>query len=118
MKYVKTITILAVCIIAASAAAASIGIFSAGGPGPFEYETIRGETVTIHGYGLYQHMSADVAVQGIGKDYITLFAAVPLLVLALFLARFFKYQHRVDLGAAARNFIIRTHFIDWSAHPG
>ncbi len=106
MKHVKTISILAVCIIAASAAAAATGIFSSGGPGPFAYESIRGETVTIHGYGVYKHMSADVAVQGIGQDYITLFAAVPMLILALVLARRGSLRGRFLLAGVLMYFFV------------
>lgn len=87
MKYERTIGILVICIMIASAAAAAAGIFTHGGPGPFVYESIRGEEVTIYGYGLYRHMSADVAVQGIGQDYVTLFLAVPLLGAAFLIAR-------------------------------
>jgi len=87
MKYERTIGILVVCIMIAAAAAAAAGIFSHEGPGPIVYESIRGETVPIYGYGLYKHMSSDVAVQGIGQDYVTLFLAVPLLGAALLVAR-------------------------------
>jgi len=41
----------------------------------------------VYGKGLYKHMSAEVAPQGIAQDYITLFAGVPLLIIALFIAR-------------------------------
>jgi hypothetical protein len=74
-----TATLLTVIAVAAAFAAA-IGIFSDAGPGPREHQSVRGETVPIYGYGPYRHMSADVAVQGIGQDYVTLFIAVPLLV--------------------------------------
>ncbi len=106
MKQVKTISILAVCVMAAAAVAAGVGIFSSGGLGPFEYESIRGETVTIHGYGLYKHMSADVAVQGIGQDYITLFAAVPLLIFALILARRGSMRGRFLLAGVLMYFFV------------
>ncbi len=87
MKYGRTIGVLVVCIMIVSAASAAVGIFTHDGPGPFVYESIRGEEVMIHGYGLYKHMSADVAVQGIGQDYVTLFLAVPLLGAVYLIAR-------------------------------
>ncbi|MFP4527303.1 MAG: hypothetical protein ACLFQX_02030, partial [Candidatus Kapaibacterium sp.] len=87
MKHKKSITLLALIIVILSVSAATVGIVSQSGPGPFEYETVRGETVTIYGYGVYRHMSADVAIQGIAQDYITLFAAVPVLLIALAYSR-------------------------------
>lgn len=47
MKHTKTISILLFFITAVSAAAAAAGIFSNQGPGPYEYESIRGQVVTI-----------------------------------------------------------------------
>ena len=83
MKQKKTIFTLIIAIILLSGIAAAVGIFSSGGPGNFNYETIRGETVTIYGKGLYKHMSADVAIQGIAQDVVTLFIGIPLLLIAL-----------------------------------
>lgn len=76
--------IFAVIVIAAAVASAS-GIFKEAGNGPYQYTSIRGQEITISGKGLYQHMSADVAIQGIAQDYITLFLAVPLLIIFGFL---------------------------------
>lgn len=87
MKNKKSITLLVLLISVASIVATSFGIFSNDGPGNYEYESIRGQKVLIYGKGLYQQMSADVAIQGIAQDYITLFAGVPILLVSLFLAR-------------------------------
>jgi len=76
----KTVAILGACIAILAAIAALTGILSSGGPGTYEYESIRGETVTIHGKGVYRHMSADLAPQGIAQDYVTFFIAIPLLI--------------------------------------
>ncbi len=83
MKYKKSITILVILIAAIAALTTPFGIFSKEGPGSFQYESIRGKTVEIYGKGLYQHMSADVAIQGIAQDYVTLFIGIPLLLIAL-----------------------------------
>lgn len=83
MKEKQTITLLTLLIVLLSGIAAAVGIFSDAGPGEFEYKTIRGATVVIYGKGLYKHMSADVAVQGIAQDVVTLFLGVPLLLVAL-----------------------------------
>jgi hypothetical protein len=83
MKKESTITILVIMIAIISSVTAGFGIFSDFGSGVFDYESIRGKTIEIYGKGIYQHMSADVAVQGIAQDYITLFAAIPLLIISL-----------------------------------
>lgn len=83
MKEKQTITLLTLLIVLLSGIAAVVGIFSDAGPGEFEYKTIRGATVVIYGKGLYKHMSADVAVQGIAQDVVTLVLGVPLLLVAL-----------------------------------
>lgn len=84
MKNQKTIYILTGCIAFLSAIASATGIFSSAGQGSYSYQSIRNETITIYGKGLYHHMSADVAIQGIAQDYVTLFMAIPLLLIALF----------------------------------
>jgi len=75
----RTIGILSVLIIVSAIAATAVGIYSEKGPGPYTYTSIRGETITVYGEGIYQHMSEEVALQGIAQDYFTLFAALPLL---------------------------------------
>ncbi len=87
MKNKKSITILVLLITVASIVAASSGILSNEGPGNYVYKSIRGEDIIIYGKGLYRHMSADVAIQGIAQDYITLFIGVPLLLISLFFTR-------------------------------
>ena len=83
MKERKQISIIVLCIIVLAGIAAFIGIFLRFGDGSFIYQSIRGHDVEIYGKGLYQHMSADVAVQGIAQDYVTLFIAIPLLLISL-----------------------------------
>lgn len=83
MKSGKQIYLLAIIIILISGLTTSTGIFSREGPGEYNYESIRGRTVTIYGQGLYRHMSAQIAIQGIAQDYITLFIGIPLLIIAL-----------------------------------
>ena len=84
MKNKKITTILIFLIAIFAFIATLIGITSTGGSGAYEYKSIRGQTVTIYGKGLYQHMSADVAIQGIAQDYVTLFIALPFLLFALY----------------------------------
>ncbi|MDW7680337.1 MAG: hypothetical protein SCK70_07210 [bacterium] len=86
MKHKNTICVLVICMVIIAGLAAGMGIFSKHGPGSFEYQSIRGKTVSIYGKGIYQHMSAEVAVQGIAQDYVTFFIGIPLLLIALFWA--------------------------------
>jgi hypothetical protein len=76
----RTTGILVLCISLLAAVAAAVGVFSSGGPGPWEHISVRGETVRIFGRGIYRHMSEDVAPQGIAQDAVTLFLAVPMLL--------------------------------------
>jgi hypothetical protein len=84
MRYRKIIGMLIVLIVALAVVATVKGIFSSGGPGLFSVQSIRGKEVPIYGSGLYRDMSAEVAPQGIAQDYVTLFVAIPLLVMSFF----------------------------------
>ncbi len=87
MKNKKPITLLSILISIVTIIATSFGIFSNQGTGEYVYKSIQGEDVVIYGKGIYQNMSADVAIQGIAQDYITLFIGVPILLVALYFAR-------------------------------
>lgn len=106
MRYKKSVTILSFMIALLALVAASMGVFSTGGPGPYEVETVRGETVTVYGEGLYKHMSVDVAPQGIAQDYITLFVGVPLLLLSLVWARKGSLKGRFLLAGTLGYFLV------------
>lgn len=87
MKHKNTITILSLLIALCATLATTVGIFSQAGTGEYEYESIHGQKIIIYGKGIYQYMSADFAIQGIAQDYITLFLAIPLLLIGLFWSR-------------------------------
>ncbi|MEL7833475.1 hypothetical protein [Fodinibius sp. Rm-B-1B1-1] len=106
MNNKKSITLLSSIIMILAIVAASSGIFSSGGPGPYAIETVRGETVTVYGTGLYKHMSQDVAPQGIAQDYITFFVAVPLLLLSLLWARKGSTKGRYLLAGTLGYFLV------------
>lgn len=106
MKHQKSITVLVLLISIMAGVAASMGIFTTGGPGPYEYDSIRGETVQIYGEGLYRHMSADVAPQGIAQDYVTLFIAIPFLWIALVWARKGSLKGRYLLAGTLSYFLV------------
>jgi hypothetical protein len=87
MKKNSVPAFLVIIISVAAVAATVYGIFSNSGNGAYYYRSIRGQNILVYGKGLYRHMSADVAPQGIAQDFVTLLAAVPLLLLSWFWSR-------------------------------
>ncbi len=67
--------------------AAAIPFVFTEGPGPSTHISVRGEAVTLYGRGPYRHMPADVAVQGLAQDLVTLSLGVPFLMVSLVRAR-------------------------------
>lgn len=87
MKNLKIISLLSVLTALFAAVAAAAGIFYTAGGESYFYRSIRGQQIEIYGRGLYQHMSAEVAVQGIAHDYVILFLAVPVLLVSTYLLK-------------------------------
>lgn len=106
MKHAFSVTQLTILIAVLAALASYTGIYSEGGPGPHRIESVRGETVTIYGEGLYRDMSMEVAPQGIAQDYVTLFAAIPLLLIALVWARKGSLKGRYFLAGILGYFLV------------
>jgi hypothetical protein len=106
MDHQKTVTVLGACIVTLAAIAALTGMLSSGGPGAYEYESIRGEIITIHGEGVYRHMSADLAPQGIAQDYVTFFIAIPLLIYGIIWARKGSLKGRFLLAGTLGYFLV------------
>jgi hypothetical protein len=106
MENYHIIKILVFFIIILSMAASSVGIFSSAGPGEYEFTSVHGQSVTIHGKGVYQHMSWDVAVQGIAQDYVTLFIGIPLLVISLYLTGKGSMKGRYLLAGTTGYFLV------------
>ncbi len=104
-KIISTLVIF-ICFFAIIATLA--GILSKGGSGEYEFKSIHGQTVTIYGKGLYQHMSADVAIQGIAQDYVTLLIAIPFLLFALYRSRTGLLRGKFML-AGVLNYIFLTY---------
>jgi hypothetical protein len=102
----KTLAFLIISIAALSVLATTTGIFSDQGPGVYLYKSIRGETIPIYGKGLYHHMSAEVAIQGIAQDYVTLFLAVPLLLFSCFSALKGSLRARFVLAGTLGYFLV------------
>lgn len=87
MKNFRAVSILSLITAFLGAVAAATGIFYHTKGKSYFYTSIRGKEVEIFGRGLYQHMSSEVAVQGIAHDYVTLFLAVPALMISLYLLK-------------------------------
>lgn len=106
MKNKNAITLLVFLIVVFASMATLTGIFSHEGPGAYAYKSIRGRPVTIYGKGLYKHMSAEVAPQGVAQDYVTLLAGIPLLLIALALARRGSVKGRYLLAGTLGYFLV------------
>jgi hypothetical protein len=63
------------------------GLFAGGGSGPFTMTSVYGDSIEIHGRGLYSHDSAFVAPLLRGTDMITLVVGIPLLLIGYVLYR-------------------------------
>jgi len=87
MKKPSALFWLVPLIILLAAITASIGLFSQGGDGTHPFTTIYGDKVDIYGQGIYRHDSSFVAPLLRGTDTITLFVAVPLLLISYLIYR-------------------------------
>jgi len=106
VRYKKPITLLVILIALLATIASLTGILSSGGSGSYHYQSIRGETVKIYGKGLYRHMSAEVAPQGIAQDYVTLCLGIPLLIFAIIWARKGSLKGRLLLTGIVGYFLV------------
>lgn len=106
MQNKHILTVLVISIAIAATAAASIGIFSSGGRGHFQFTSIRGQQVPIYGKGLYRDMSAEVAPQGIAQDFVTMFVGIPFLLGSLFFARKGSVKARFILAGTLGYFLV------------
>lgn len=106
MKQKNIVTLLVILIALASIVATVWGVFSNDGTGSYTYQSIRGKTVIIYGKGLYKHMSAEVAPQGIAQDYVTLIIGVPVLLISLLMARRGSLRGRYLLAGTLGYFLV------------
>jgi hypothetical protein len=83
----RRLTPLVLVLAALAAIAAAVPFAFTSGPGPTQHVSVRGEEVLLYGRGPYRHMPADVAIQGLAQDAITLAAGVPFVLFALVWAR-------------------------------
>lgn len=76
----KTIIRLALLIIPLALIAAGTGVFWQGTGSSYTFNTLRGETVSIRGHGLYYYDTVNSSSQEIGQDVVTLILGIPLLI--------------------------------------
>jgi hypothetical protein len=65
--------------------ASGLALFWQDGPRPSAFRTVRGDTVQLYGHGLYQYDTLFFGAGNRGADVVTLFVAVPLLLVCLLL---------------------------------
>jgi hypothetical protein len=54
IKYPTSLLFVVITIALLSTMATLLGIFSSGGPGPWEHTSVHGQTVLLYGKGLYR----------------------------------------------------------------
>ncbi len=86
MKHQPALQILLPLIALLALFAAGMGLFDQTPGQPYSFTTHRGENVLINGRGLYYYDTVSSAAQQQGNDFVTLFIALPLLVVAATLA--------------------------------
>ncbi len=74
-------------IVVLALVAAGTGLFYQDGGKPFQFTTVRGQTVQIYGQGVYHYDTPIPALSFKMADVVTLFLALPVLVVSLWLYR-------------------------------
>ena len=86
MKFQSTLKWLIPSIFILALVAASAGLFYGTTGEAYPYTNHRGETVMIHGHGLYYYDTVSTAAQMQGNDLITLVVGLPLLAMSAWFA--------------------------------
>jgi hypothetical protein len=87
MKTLQTVIRISIIIAILSLVTAGLGVFWQGQGEPIPFTTMRGETVSLYGRGLYRFDTVSIAAQGIAQDAVTLLLGIPLLITGIVLAR-------------------------------
>jgi hypothetical protein len=87
MKIQKMILWISICILPLAIFAACMGLFWQGEGESYPFDTLRGETVTIRGHGLYRFDTVNSSSQELGQDLVTLVVGIPLLVAGILLSQ-------------------------------
>jgi hypothetical protein len=85
--------------------ASAIGLFWQPGASPVSFTTVHGQTVQLFGSGIYHYDTLFTGAAHRGTDAATMFVGVPLLVVALVLARRGSLRGRLMLIAALAYFL-------------
>lgn len=84
MKTSPTLFYLSILVAILAAIYSGVGLFSQGGDGPYPFTSVHGKSIEIYGQGIYSNDSAFRAPIFRGTDAVTLFLAVPVLLVAAF----------------------------------
>lgn len=87
MKTSNKLIRISILIALLSLIAAGAGIFWQGDGDSYEFTSLRGESITIYGQGLYRYDSISYAAQAVAQDAVTLMVGIPLLFTGIFLYR-------------------------------
>ena len=96
---------LALFIIPLALLAAAAGVFWQGTGQPYSFTTLRGETVTVTGHGLYRYDTLSSSSQEVGQDIVTFIIGLPLLITGILLSRKGSLRGRLLLTGALGYFL-------------
>lgn len=119
MKNYKTLFILVMLILILSAIVSFIGIMTSQNPEYYTFTAITKETVTIYGTGIYKNDSVSVVAQGIASDMVTLFLAIPVTAIALYLSHKKSFRAQLTLTGLIGYFLYTytSYTFLWSYNP-
>jgi hypothetical protein len=80
----KKILILSLLIAVLTLVASATGLFYTNGGQPFDFTSVHGQTVRLYGDGIYKFDSASIVAQAKAQDALTLFIALPLLLVGMY----------------------------------
>lgn len=86
MKKNQNIIVIACLIIPLALLAAGVGVFGSGTGTAFSFDTLRGETVSILGHGIYKFDTVSSASQEFAQDVVSLIIGIPLLIVGIVMA--------------------------------
>ncbi len=94
MKTHNAVTIISAIVILLAVFAAGVGLLDNSGTGPGEFVSVRGSSVKLYGHGFYKYDTPLAALSFKGSDGVTLFWAVPVMIVSLV-----KYRRQSIRGA-------------------
>lgn len=105
MQAKKSIIIMTLLIAILSVVSSGVGIFTSEIVNISEFTSVNQQVVELYGRGLYFRDSMSIALQGIASDYITLFVAVPWLLVSLVLYKKGSFMGRIMLTGLSGYFL-------------